>query len=115
MSEALAIETVDLRKSFDAIDALRGLNLRVPIGSIFGFLGRNGAGKTTTIKLLLGMAHPTSGEARVFDVSASDPAASVSIRRRTGFRRHGSHGPARRYPRPIARCSSFRWTTTTTR
>ena len=85
MSEALAIETVDLRKSFDSIEALRGLNLRVPIGSIFGFLGRNGAGKTTTIKLLLGMARAASGEARVFDVSASDPDAGVSIRRRTGF------------------------------
>jgi ABC-type branched-subunit amino acid transport system ATPase component len=42
----LAIETVDLRKHFDGTEALRGLNLRVPRGSIFGFLGRNGAGKT---------------------------------------------------------------------
>ena len=64
MSEALAIETVDLRKHFgrsertgptEETDALRGVNLRVPPGSIFGFLGRNGAGKTTTIKVLLGM------------------------------------------------------------
>jgi len=65
VSESLAIETVDLRKRFDATDALRGLNLRVPQGSIFGFLGRNGAGKTTTIKLLLGLARPTAGQARV--------------------------------------------------
>lgn len=85
MSEALAIETVDLRKSFDQVEALRGLNLRVPTGSVFGFLGRNGAGKTTTVKLLLGMARPTSGQARVFGASADDPRASVSIRRRTGF------------------------------
>ena len=85
MSEALAIETVDLRKSFDQVEALRGLNLRVPTGSVFGFLGRNGAGKTTTIKLLLGMARPTSGQARVFGASADDPRASVTIRRRTGF------------------------------
>jgi ABC-2 type transport system ATP-binding protein len=85
VSEALAIETVDLRKSFDQVEALRGLNLRVPTGSVFGFLGRNGAGKTTTIKLLLGMARPTSGQARVFGASADDPRASVSIRRRTGF------------------------------
>ena len=85
MSESLAIETVDLRKRFDATEALRGLNLRVPQGSIFGFLGRNGAGKTTTIKLLLGMARPTAGQARVLGLAADDAAASVTIRTRTGF------------------------------
>ena len=85
MSEAVAIETIDLRKRFETKDAVRGLNLRVPAGSIFGFLGRNGAGKTTTIKLLLGMARPTSGHARVLGLSADDPAASVDIRKRTGF------------------------------
>jgi ABC-2 type transport system ATP-binding protein len=85
VSEALAIETVDLRKRFDQAEALRGLNLRVPTGSIFGFLGRNGAGKTTTIKLLLGMTRPTQGQARVFGQAADDPLASVGIRRRTGF------------------------------
>ena len=85
VSESLAIETVDLRKRFDATDALRGLNLRVPQGSIFGFLGRNGAGKTTTIKLLLGMARPTAGQARVLGLPADDAAASVTIRTRTGF------------------------------
>ena len=85
MSEAPAIETVDLKKRFEAADALRGVNLRVPAGSIFGFLGRNGAGKTTTIKLLLGMARPTSGRACVFGLAAADPAASVQIRTRTGF------------------------------
>ena len=85
MSEPLAIETVDLQKRFDATDALRGLNLRVPHGSIFGFLGRNGAGKTTTIKLLLGMARATAGQARVLGLAADDPAASVAIRTRTGF------------------------------
>jgi ABC-2 type transport system ATP-binding protein len=81
----LAIETVDLQKRFETSEALHGLNLRVPRGSIFGFLGRNGAGKTTTIKLLLGMARPTAGQARVFGLSADDSAASVSIRQRTGF------------------------------
>jgi ABC-2 type transport system ATP-binding protein len=57
----------------------------VPPGSIFGFLGRNGAGKTTAIKVLLGMARPTSGEARVFGLPSQVPDASVEIRRRTGF------------------------------
>ncbi|HYT76498.1 MAG TPA: ABC transporter ATP-binding protein, partial [Vicinamibacterales bacterium] len=47
--------------------------------------GRNGAGKTTTIKILLGMARPTSGQARVFGLQAGLQDASVAIRRRTGF------------------------------
>ena len=81
-----AIETSDLRKTYsDGNEALRGLALRVPAGSIFGFLGKNGAGKTTTIKVLLGMTHPTSGQARVLGLPASEQSASVSIRRRTGF------------------------------
>ena len=58
MSDRLAIETVDLHKSYGSVEALRGLNLEVPHGTIFGFLGRNGAGKTTAIKILLGMTRP---------------------------------------------------------
>jgi ABC-2 type transport system ATP-binding protein len=79
------IETVDLRKRYEDIEALRGLTLQVPAGSIFGFLGRNGAGKTTTIKILLGMARPTGGDARVFGLPAGTQHTSVEIRRRTGF------------------------------
>ena len=85
MTDRLVIETVDLWKRYDDIEALRGLTLQVPAGSICGFLGRNGAGKTTTIKVLLGMARPTSGEARVFGLPAADSTASADIRRRTGF------------------------------
>jgi ABC-2 type transport system ATP-binding protein len=88
VADALAIETSALRKTYDGpppIDALRGLDLRVPAGSIFGFLGRNGAGKTTTIKVLLGMTRPTSGRAQVFGLPCDASDASVSIRRRSGF------------------------------
>jgi ABC-2 type transport system ATP-binding protein len=85
VSEAFVIETADLRKQYDAVEALRGLSLRVPAGSIYGFLGRNGAGKTTTIKVLLGMARPTSGHAHLFGLAVDSPGASVEIRRRTGF------------------------------
>jgi ABC-2 type transport system ATP-binding protein len=85
VAETLAIETVDLRKTYGAVEALRGVNLRVPAGSIYGFLGRNGAGKTTTIKVLLGMAHPSSGRARVFGLAADGRETSLEIRRRTGF------------------------------
>ena len=85
MADALVIETADLRKTYDGVEALRGLNLQIPAGSIYGFLGRNGAGKTTTIKVLLGMARPTSGQARVFGLAADRAEPSVEIRRRTGF------------------------------
>jgi ABC-2 type transport system ATP-binding protein len=79
------IECTGLSKQYGSRQALDGLDLRVPKGSIFGFLGRNGAGKTTTIKILLGMVSPTGGSARVFDLPVDDPASSVDIRRRTGF------------------------------
>jgi ABC-2 type transport system ATP-binding protein len=81
VSDSSIIETKDLHKVYDGVEALRGLDLNVPQGSIYGFLGRNGAGKTTTIKVLLGMSHPTSGEARVLGL----PADSTEVRRRTGF------------------------------
>jgi ABC-2 type transport system ATP-binding protein len=83
--EPSIIETTDLRKRYDDVEALAGLSLHVPSGSIYGFLGRNGAGKTTTMKVLLGMARPTSGHARVFGLAADVPEQSLQIRRRTGF------------------------------
>jgi len=58
---SLAIETHGLGKRFGARAALESIDLEVPRGSAFGFLGRNGAGKTTLVRLLLGLAHPTSG------------------------------------------------------
>ena len=85
MSDRLAIETVDLWKRYDDVEALRGLDLRVPAGSICGFLGKNGAGKTTTIKVLLGMARATKGEARLLGTAAADDAAGAAVRRRVGF------------------------------
>jgi ABC-2 type transport system ATP-binding protein len=85
VADTCVIETADLRKSYGHVEALRGLNLKVPVGSIYWFLGRNGAGKTTTIKVLLGMARPTGGQAHVFGLPADADAAGVQIRRRTGF------------------------------
>jgi ABC-2 type transport system ATP-binding protein len=85
VADPFVIETVDLRKTYDGVEAVRGLSLQVPPGSICGFLGRNGAGKTTTIKVLMGMAWPTGGQARVFGLAADAPGTSVEIRRRTGF------------------------------
>jgi ABC-2 type transport system ATP-binding protein len=85
VTERLIVETTELQKRYDGVEALRGLDLQVPAGSICGFLGRNGAGKTTTLKILLGMVRPTGGEARVFGLSAESARESVEIRRRTGF------------------------------
>ena len=85
MSEPFVIDTADLRKHYGAVEALRGLTLRVPAGSIYGFLGRNGAGKTTTIKVLLGMARATSGSARLFGAPVESPEGGVDSRRRIGF------------------------------
>jgi len=85
VADRLAIETVDLHKNYAGVEALRGLNLEVPAGTIFGFLGQNGAGKTTAIKILLGMARPTGGSARVLGLDAAAQASSVAIRARTGF------------------------------
>ena len=79
------IETSQLCKSFKDKPALRGLDLRVPAGSIFGFLGRNGAGKTTTIKTLMGLLRADSGAAHVFGTPVADADRSAEIRRRIGF------------------------------
>ena len=79
------IEATGLCKSFKGHPALSGLDLRVPAGSIFGFLGRNGAGKTTTIKLLMGLLKSDSGAARVFGLPPGDAGKGIEIRRRIGF------------------------------
>ena len=54
-----------LKKYYGAVHALDGLNLEVAPGTVFGFLGPNGAGKTTTLRILTGLAQPTSGKAQV--------------------------------------------------
>ncbi|MGD8473766.1 MAG: ABC transporter ATP-binding protein [Anaerolineae bacterium] len=63
----LAIETAGLSKYYGRHPAVMDLDLRVPQGAVFGFLGRNGAGKTTTIGMLLGLLRPSSGQAWLLD------------------------------------------------
>jgi len=79
----LAIDSKDLTKTYGSIRAVGGINLSVPRGAIYGFLGRNGAGKTTTIKMLLGLTRPTAGTAKVFGMDVS--AECMAILRRTAF------------------------------
>jgi len=64
-SHELAIETHGLGKRFGERTALESIDLEVPRGSAFGFLGPNGAGKTTLIRMLLGLAAPSSGHIRL--------------------------------------------------
>ncbi|MBM0202443.1 ABC transporter ATP-binding protein [Micromonospora sp. STR1s_5] len=71
-----ALRTEHLSKRYGRLLALNDLTLDVPAGEVFGFLGPNGAGKSTTIRLLLGLARPTSGRAWIFDTDAADVAAA---------------------------------------
>jgi len=77
----------DLTKEFvvglrrKKIVALKGLNLKIEKGEIFGFLGPNGAGKTTTLKILMGLIYQTSGRASVLD----KPVGNVNAKRKIGF------------------------------
>src|SRR5215203_6150893 len=82
-SDNLVISTQGLSKSYQGVNALQPLDLHVARHSIFGFLGPNGAGKSTTIKLLLGLAKPTSGSATIFGQDSVRD--SVAIRERVGY------------------------------
>src|SRR5437879_193071 len=78
---SLAIHTQDLAKRYGRTVALSGLTMDVRRAEVFGFLGPNGAGKTTAVKLLVGLAHPTAGQAWVLGA----PAGDRLTRRRLGY------------------------------
>ena len=77
-----AIELDGVEKSFGDVRALRGVDLEVAEGEIFGFLGPNGAGKSTTINVLLDFIRPDTGSVRVLGQDARTD--SVAVRERTG-------------------------------
>jgi ABC-2 type transport system ATP-binding protein len=77
VSPTMAIETHGLRRSFGETEALRGVDLAVPGGSIHGFLGPNGAGKTTLVRILCTLLRPTAGTARVAGLDVTDRARDV--------------------------------------
>ena len=82
MSSA-AIEVRDLRMTYGAVEAVRGIDLDVATGEVFGFLGPNGAGKTTTIEILEGYRPRTAGEVSVLGVDPAHP--TREWRDRLGF------------------------------
>jgi ABC-type multidrug transport system, ATPase component len=63
--EEYFLEVKDLKKSYNGLEALKGISFEVKKGEIFGLLGTNGAGKTTTIKIIAGIIPPTSGEIKI--------------------------------------------------
>lgn len=79
----LAVEVSGLIKRFGRNEALSGLDLRVPRGSVFGLVGRNGAGKTTTIRCMLDLLRPDAGDIAVLGMESVRDA--VEIRRRVGY------------------------------
>lgn len=82
MSVDLAVETTGLTKRFGRQTVVDGLDLAVPRGAVFGFLGPNGSGKTTTIRMLLGLANASSGSIRVLD--GAMPARTAEVLPRVG-------------------------------
>jgi ABC-2 type transport system ATP-binding protein len=79
-AETLAISSEGLTKRFRGQLAVDHIDLAVPRGAVYGFLGPNGSGKTTTIRMLLGLAYPTSGTAELLGVPVPDGAVSVLSR-----------------------------------
>lgn len=76
-----AIEIKNLTKNYGEKQALTGLNMTVPAGSIYGFIGENGSGKSTTEKLICGLIRPTSGQIKLYgkDYTDVDVRASIGV------------------------------------
>lgn len=75
-----AIKINNLQKKFGEKMALNGLNMTVPVGSIYGFIGENGSGKSTTEKIICGLFHKTSGSVKLFDRDMED----IDVRGKVG-------------------------------
>ena len=79
MKNVNAIEIRDLTKSFKGMYALNGLNMNVPVGSIYGFIGENGSGKSTTEKLICGLLVPDKGSIKLFGKDYTNPGVRVRV------------------------------------
>jgi ABC-2 type transport system ATP-binding protein len=82
VTNTLAVESRGLTKRFGRQVAVDAVDLAVPRGAVYGFLGPNGSGKTTTIRMLLGLVRPTAGEHGL--LGASMPAAAATVLPRVG-------------------------------
>lgn len=77
------LETRGLQKKYGSLTVLNNVNMHIPRGAIYGFVGKNGAGKTTLIRLICGLQFPTLGEYSLFGISNTSAEISKS-RKRTG-------------------------------
>ena len=75
------LTTSALSKNYRKFEALKDLNIHIPKGAIYGFVGRNGAGKTTLIRVICGLQEPTSGEYAIYGISNKDRQISKSRHR----------------------------------
>jgi ABC-2 type transport system ATP-binding protein len=80
---AIAIRAKNIRKTFGSFQAVKGVNLDIRYGEIYGLLGANGAGKTTTIKILCGLLPPSSGDISL--AGQTQDLRSGALRRRIGY------------------------------
>jgi ABC-2 type transport system ATP-binding protein len=78
-----AIQTQGMTRAFGGVNAVENLDLAIPKGTIYGFLGPNGCGKSTSIRMLTGLLRPTSGHIRVLGETL--PGAEEKLRRRIGY------------------------------
>ncbi len=83
MEDMTSVHVQDLHKYFGQVQALKGVNLKVERGQIFGLLGPNGAGKTTLIRLLIGSTKPTSGKVSVLELNPTKQ--KRALRRLIGY------------------------------
>jgi ABC-2 type transport system ATP-binding protein len=74
------IEAKDLVRTFGEVEAVRGVDLAVAEGEIYGFLGPNGAGKSTVVKMLTTLLVPTSGQASIFGLDVVDDADAIRLK-----------------------------------
>lgn len=103
MSENV-IQTNNLTKVFEDEKAVDSLNLSVPTGSVFGFLGVNGAGKTTTVRMIVGHLHPTEGEAILLGKNPWEH--SEADRRRVAYVSDNMHLPGWMTPEDAMRLNA---------
>jgi ABC-2 type transport system ATP-binding protein len=76
---APALTVSGLRKAYGSVQALRGIDLEIDTGELFGLLGPNGAGKSTLVKIACGLVRPSGGAVRVCGEPAGSPAAQASL------------------------------------
>src|SRR3954469_12426634 len=89
MSDILALESEDVRKTFGHFTALAGVTLNIRRGEFVAFFGRNGAGKTTFLKIAATLVRPTAGKLRLEGIDLREEPERV--RRHIGFLSHNTY------------------------